>query len=99
MQRAEKETLIRVLYYLENRSKAELLQQKNNAEKKVNDFFEQRNKKYNKKLYIKAIKRCIYPKIFDYKYGINNGYNGYEYFGFIYAESFVKKCNELQKRL
>ena len=92
---------------LENMSKVELLQQKNDAEKKVNDFFEQRNKNYDKKLYIKAIKRCIYPKMFDYKYGIKYGYNrsepfGFiyaEYFGFIYAEFFVKKCNELQKHL
>jgi hypothetical protein len=84
---------------LSNRPLAELIQDKNYAKNKVNEFFEQRNKKYDKKHYIKIIKKCIYPHIFDYQFGIKYGYNKKNYPNFIYCQSFVKKLNKLKNKL
>jgi len=84
-----------VYIILGNRPKAELLQKKNDAEKAVNDFFEQRNKNYNKKLYIKAIKETVRCDLFTYM----QSYRMKEYANWFFSQSFVKKFNELKKQL
>jgi len=77
--------------------KSELLQQKFDAEKAVNDFFEQRNKNYDKKLYIKAIKAMTRCDLGYYTYLY--GYACIHYANGVFSKSFVKKCNELKKKL
>ena len=91
----EKYSDCEVYIILANRSEIELLQEKNAAEKAVNDFFEQRNKNYNKKLYIKAIKATMRYDLFNYK----QSYKMKEYPSWVFSESFVKKFNELRKQL
>jgi phage pi2 protein 07 len=76
-------------------SEAELLQQKTDAEKAVNDFFQQRNKNYDKKLYIKAIKAIVR---YDLEYYIDE-YGLSYYPNWVFSESFVKKFNEMKKQL
>jgi uncharacterized membrane protein len=91
----EKYSDCKVYIILANRSETELLQEKNDAEKAVNDFFEQRNKNYDKKLYIKAIKAIVRYDLFNYM----QSYKMKEYPNWVFSESFVKKFNELRKQL
>ena len=65
------------------------------TEKAVNDFFEQRNKNYDKKLYIKVIKAIVR---YDLEYYIDD-YGLSYYPNWVFSESFVKKFNEMKKQL
>jgi hypothetical protein len=91
----EKYSHCEVYIILGNKPEAELIQQKNDAEEDVNYFFEQRNKNYNKKLYIKAIKATVRGDLFYYL----ASYRMKEYPNWVYSESFVKKFNNLRKKL